>query len=124
MATTKQTDSSTFAEEAWTLCGRANAEGSDQDKRAAHVNWTAAMLAAETRYKVARLRDKLTEALQRLDEARTTKQASLALAWLSGGMMDDILQAKTELGLFSDMVDGRYDLGDERQVTKHLSDLR
>lgn len=114
---------SAFSEAAWALCGKANAEGSDQDKRHAHVNWQAAMLAGTTRGKVAWLRNMLNEALERLDAARTTKQAYLALSWLSTSLMNDILEAKSRLSMFNDMVDGRFELQDERRVTKHLSEV-
>jgi len=126
MAATKTSadQPSAFSEEAWALCGKASAEGSDQDKRHAHVNWQAAQLASTTRGKVVWLRNMLNEALERLDAARTTKQAHLALSWLSNSLMSDILEAKTRLSMFSDMVDGRFELGDERRVTKHLSDVR
>lgn len=113
-----------FSEEAWALCGKANAEGTDQDKRFAHVNWQAAQLASTTHDKMAWLRNMLNEALERLDAARNTKQAYLALSWLGNSLMNDILEAKTRLSMFSDIVEGRYEQSDERRVTKHLADVR
>lgn len=64
---------------------------------AALINAEAGQIAEYAHGRMAWLRDKLNEAMERLEEAHNAKDAWLAMSWLGGDLWHDTMQAKAKL---------------------------
>lgn len=72
---------------------------------AALINAEAGQIAEYAYGRMAWLRDKLNEALDRLANARDAKEAWLAMSWLGGDLWNDTTQAKAKLETLAGLLD-------------------
>lgn len=73
------------------------------DGRKAEIAFKAANLAAQAHKNMVWLRDKLNEAIERMESGKTTQDAYLAMSWLNTSLWGDIQAARVELAVYADL---------------------
>jgi len=74
------------------------------DGRKADLAVKAAYIALKAHEDMAWLRDKLSEAIGRIECAENTKDAHMALVWLRTSLWDDVQAALTKLEAYDDLL--------------------
>ncbi|MEP0847322.1 MAG: hypothetical protein HRF50_10960 [Phycisphaerae bacterium] len=74
------------------------------DGRKADLAVKAAYIALKAHEDMSWLRDKLSEAIERVAIAETTKDAHMALVWLRTSLWDDVQAALTKLEAYDDLL--------------------
>lgn len=75
-----------------------------EDGRKADLPVKAAYIALKAHEDMAWLRDKLSEAIGRIECAENTKDAHMALVWLRTSLWDDVQAALTKLEAYDDLL--------------------
>ena len=81
-----------------------NVGSATDDGRQADLAVKAAYIALKAHEDMTWLRDKLSEAIGRIESAENTKDAHMALVWLRTSLWDDIQAALTKLEAYDDLL--------------------